>query len=150
LLIVLLLTWITTHIAFTSQHFFYCFYILLTTHLTDPDLGTPNESFGGPGKGKAGEKGSEYENKEPRGMILIISEDDNSNNPDDHGKGGVLQFDFDSPIDLKGTYSTCVVGDTEREQPMQLVIRVADWQGVFLIHNTHAHVPYPCRGRFAR
>ena len=38
----------------------------------DDDLGTPNETFGGPGIGEGGEAGSEYPNVEPIGNILII------------------------------------------------------------------------------
>ena len=67
----------------------------------DPDLGTPNEDFGGPGVGVAGKQGSPVENKFPRGNVVIISEDDNSSDPDDHVWGGTLLFTFDVPVDLK-------------------------------------------------
>ena len=67
----------------------------------DPDLGTPNEDFGGPGKGKAGKEGKPTENRFFQGNVVIISEDDDSSDPDDHGKGGTLLFTFDVPVDLK-------------------------------------------------
>lgn len=67
----------------------------------DVDLGAPNADFGGPGKGGAGKNGSEVANTESRGMILIISEDDNSNNPDDHRFGGYITFDFAEPMVLE-------------------------------------------------
>ena len=41
----------------------------------DPDLGTPNEDFGGPGIGAAGEAGSPFANVRPLGNLLIVAED---------------------------------------------------------------------------
>lgn len=49
----------------------------------DPDLGTPNEDFGGPGIGAGGESGKPYENSVSLGKILIITEDFDSTDPDD-------------------------------------------------------------------
>ena len=40
----------------------------------DKDLGSPNETFGGPGEGAGGEMGSTYENFATLGNILIIHE----------------------------------------------------------------------------
>ena len=37
------------------------------------NLGTPNETVGGPGKGAGGEKGEKFENTEDRGLVFIIS-----------------------------------------------------------------------------
>jgi hypothetical protein len=66
----------------------------------DFDLGTPHISFQGPGKGKAGKKGKLFQNSDPKGNILIISEDGDENNPDDNANGGFLVFQFSEPIYL--------------------------------------------------
>ncbi len=41
----------------------------------DWDLGSPNETCGGPGQGAGGEVGSPYENCDPLGKVLIIAAD---------------------------------------------------------------------------
>lgn len=61
------------------------------------DLGTPSQSFGGPGKGKGGKLGKLFANKVAHGNVLIISEDENASNPDDCTFGGTLNFRFDPP-----------------------------------------------------
>jgi hypothetical protein len=61
------------------------------------DLGSPNEGFGGPGRGTGGEEGQPGENRWPLGNILIISEDGNQDNPDDYYVGGILIFPFETP-----------------------------------------------------
>jgi len=67
----------------------------------DPDLGTPNEDFGGPGIGSGGESGAAGENNRAYGNLLIVAEDlcdrDGDglvDDPDDEAGGGVLKFDF--------------------------------------------------------
>lgn len=69
----------------------------------DPDLGSPNETFGGPGVGDDGESGQPNQNDTALGKILIIAEDlDVDNNglvidPDDADvAGATLEFDFSS------------------------------------------------------
>jgi hypothetical protein len=42
---------------------------------TDSDLGTPNETFGGPGHGVGGESGQQFENAVPLGNLVIVAED---------------------------------------------------------------------------
>lgn len=60
----------------------------------DPDLGTPNEIFGGPGVGAGGAAGPNA-NTLPKGNLLIVSEDLNSEEPDDADvPGATLSFDF--------------------------------------------------------
>ena len=59
----------------------------------DQDLGTPNAQYGGPGQGSGGQS-----NDKPLGNVLIISEDNDANDPDDNYNGGVLIFDFDNPV----------------------------------------------------
>ncbi len=61
----------------------------------DSDLGTPNRAFGGPGQGSGGSS-----NDVARGNILIVSEDADGSDPDDHQRGGTLIFRFDNPVML--------------------------------------------------
>ncbi len=68
----------------------------------DPDLGTPNETFGGPGVGLGGEIGAPFQNDTALGNILIVAEDlvDANNDglvddPDDADlRGQFVEFDF--------------------------------------------------------
>jgi len=67
----------------------------------DYDLGSPNETFGGPGVGEGGEMGQPYENNFDLGNIAIVGEnltdtspaDGNVDVPDD-ALDGVIEFDF--------------------------------------------------------
>jgi hypothetical protein len=67
----------------------------------DWDLGTPNEDFGGPGRGWGGEAGRPGENANPLGKVLILSEDGDQNDPDDDARGGTFVFTFDDPVDVE-------------------------------------------------
>lgn len=58
------------------------------------DLGTPNETFGGPGRGPGGEEGEPGQNKFEQHNILTISDGDRFN-PNDNGNGGTFIFTFD-------------------------------------------------------
>lgn len=63
----------------------------------DFDLGTPNEIFGGPGVSVDGEQPS---NDTDLGMVLIISEDLDSSDPDDsYVAGSNYEFDFNGYAD---------------------------------------------------
>ena len=66
----------------------------------DYDLASPNAAFGGPGVGSAGTADSIFPNDSPQGMILMISADENSGNPNDNGFGGILTFTFDPPLNI--------------------------------------------------
>ena len=68
----------------------------------DADLGSPNQSFGGPGVGAGGAAGRPGENSVPLGNVLIISEDGDTSDPDDNGSGGSLIFTFDHPVRVDG------------------------------------------------
>ena len=58
----------------------------------DDDLGTPSEFYGGPGES---EEGPQESNDTALGNILIISEDLDSNDPDDSNIAGTFyEFDF--------------------------------------------------------
>ena len=92
----------------------------------DFDLGTPNETFGGPGVGTGGEVGQPGENDTPLYNLLIAAEnfDDADGDglidvPDDRAHGAWFAFVFDTPA--------CVVGfdlvDIESgEAPMDVLL----------------------------
>ena len=63
----------------------------------DPDLGTPNSDFGGPGIGVGGEFSSPGRNGLPRGHVLMISQDADPSDPNDYKGGGTMDFVFDPP-----------------------------------------------------
>ena len=63
----------------------------------DDDLGTPNETFGGPGKGNGGEAGRIGENNTELGNVLIVSASGAINNYFD---GGTIVFNFDESVDI--------------------------------------------------
>jgi hypothetical protein len=67
----------------------------------DWDLGTPNETFGGPGRGSGGAAGQPGENRWPLENVLIITEDLDQRDPDDHYAGGTFIFRFDEPAKVK-------------------------------------------------
>lgn len=71
----------------------------------DLDLGTPNECYGGPGvaggpspSDPGGPCGSGATNDAPLGNVMIISEDGDSNDPDDDAGGGEVIWTFDYPV----------------------------------------------------
>ncbi len=75
----------------------------------DPDLGAPNQDFGGPGVGNGGAMGAAGENSMALGNLVIIAEnatdsdgDGLIDNPDDEAGGGTLTFDFDTPRYIVG------------------------------------------------
>ncbi|MCB1057370.1 MAG: choice-of-anchor A family protein, partial [Acidobacteria bacterium] len=66
----------------------------------DDDLGTPNEDFLGPGIGSGGAAGTDGENALSLYNLLILSEDGDSNDPDDNASGGTMVFEFDTAVEL--------------------------------------------------
>lgn len=68
----------------------------------DPDLGSPNQSFGGPGVGLAGQSGSPFQNATALGKVLVVADtitDSNGDglvdNPGDaEVQGARLELDF--------------------------------------------------------
>ncbi|MCC6168297.1 MAG: choice-of-anchor A family protein [Caldilineaceae bacterium] len=64
----------------------------------DPDLGSPHQDFGGPGRGIGGGSGKPGENRTPQGKVLIVAESNNPAMPDDAAGGGTLVFAFDYPV----------------------------------------------------
>ncbi|MEM1181715.1 MAG: SdrD B-like domain-containing protein [Acidobacteriota bacterium] len=66
----------------------------------DTDLGTPNETFGGPGIGGGGEAGQPNENRTFRGNVGIISANGDETNPNDNAGGGVITYAFDRDVDF--------------------------------------------------
>jgi len=75
----------------------------------DPDLGTPHKDFGGPGIGVGGQSGSQYVNNTALGKVLIITEDFDSNDPDDADlRGATFTFDF-SALKSVSVYSMYIM-----------------------------------------
>ena len=77
-----------------------------TAHPTggDTDLGTPNQYFGGPGRGVGGQPGMPGENRVPQGKVLVIPEnmvdvnrDGLVDGPDDNAAGGIIIIDWEVP-----------------------------------------------------
>ncbi len=66
----------------------------------DRDLGAPNRECpgGGPGRGEGGEPGEAGENCQALGLVMIISEDNDANDPDDECCGGMIRVDYDDPV----------------------------------------------------
>lgn len=66
----------------------------------DPDLGSPNQSCwpSGPGVGNGGKPSSAYKNCKAQGLVLIIQES-NKYAWDDNAHGGIITFDFATPVD---------------------------------------------------
>ena len=64
----------------------------------DPDLGAPNQDFGGPGVGEGGRLNRPGQNGTPLGKVLMIGETSNSALPDDNANGGKIFFNFDFPV----------------------------------------------------
>ena len=70
----------------------------------DWDLGTPNETFGGPGVGSGGESGQPGQNDASLGHLIVIADDivdgdmdDLVDQPSDEAGGGLIRFTFDVP-----------------------------------------------------
>jgi len=104
----------------------------------DYDLGTPNEDFGGPGKGNGGEKGEPGQNDEYLHEILIIAEnivDENGDglvdDPDDNGPGGFINVTFDSDVDI---YNITFVDSDETESNSS--IKTYDSKGTLVTTNS--------------
>jgi hypothetical protein len=90
----------------------------------DDDLGTPNETFGGPGVGEAGEAGQEFQNDTPLGNVAIVAEnlvgsntDGIVDDPDDADElGQLIEFSFDDLKHGVATVNDLTYMDVEREQ----------------------------------
>ena len=70
----------------------------------DPDLGTPNQDFSGPGVGAGGGLNKPGQNGLALGKLLILSEDNDAGDPDDNGGGGELVFTFDVGVRMDDVY----------------------------------------------
>jgi hypothetical protein len=89
----------------------------------DADLGTPHKSvLRGPGRGSAGRTGRPFQNVESLGKILIISEDGDSSDPDDAAHGGLLDFAFARPLDIRD------IGVLDNEEGVRILAVTVDGQ----------------------
>jgi hypothetical protein len=82
----------------------------------DTDLGTPNQSFGGPGVGRGGEVGQPYENPVALGNVLIVAEDLNGVLDDSADRDAFLELDFSLVGDGEVTVLGLTVMDIEKKQ----------------------------------
>jgi hypothetical protein len=95
----------------------------------DPDLGSPNLSCGGVGRGKGGEKGQPWENCEPLGNVLI-RQNWRYKDPNDDPSGGCMNFEFAS---TKATNISFGLLDIESSEPADIFVRTFEWNhDVFL------------------
>lgn len=69
----------------------------------DPDLGTPNQDFDGPGIGDGGGVNGAGPNMVRHGNILVISDGD-PGDPGDSDSGGTIIFTFDRPMKVGEVY----------------------------------------------
>lgn len=88
----------------------------------DTDLGSPNADFGGPGHGSGGRAGQPGENSQPQGMVMIVSEDGDSNDPDDRASGGELIFEFEYDANVS-TLAFLDVDDAPKNPTVKLYDR---------------------------
>ncbi|NEP76440.1 cadherin repeat domain-containing protein [Okeania sp. SIO2G5] len=71
-------------------------------------VSTPGHSYGAMIFDTANVTGGDYDladpniGNEPLNKVLILSEDGNSDNPDDNAKGGIFRFDFDELVGIHG------------------------------------------------
>ncbi|WP_282041287.1 hypothetical protein [Winogradskyella flava] len=92
----------------------------------DYDIGTPNESYGGPGIGNGGAS-----NDTALGNVLILSEDLDSNDPDDIFEVGA-SFYFDFSANANVTLHTFDILDIE-ESSNPTVVALYDLDGNILL-----------------
>lgn len=88
----------------------------------DDDLGTPNNTYGGPGVGVGGEDGSDYANANALGNLLIVHQfcNDLDNlpvaNPRNYAAGSVITFTFPTNV----TITEMTVIDIEPHEQFEL------------------------------
>lgn len=64
----------------------------------DPDLGSPNESCGGPGKGAGGASGTKYQNCEPLGNVIFVQQNNTASADNLEGRRSTLIFRFNGTV----------------------------------------------------
>ena len=99
----------------------------------DPDLGTPNQDFDGPGIGSGGGADSPGANYIPQGKVLILSEDGDASDPDDDAQGGTITFEWDEPVRIN---HICVLDIDAGESGSVVITYDADGNelGVYELH----------------
>lgn len=98
----------------------------------DTDLGTPHESFGGPGVGSGGLAGKPYQNAQALGNVLIVDED-LKGEPDDAAKGRTyLKLNFGGLRDGTATIVQLTVIDIEESQRKCASVELFDPAGRLL------------------
>ncbi len=94
----------------------------------DFDLGTPNENYGGPGRGNGGTNPA-GRNDQALGNILILAErvtdndgDGRVDNPDDDAAGGWMNFAFETPVSV----SSVALVDLDDNANNDIILTYAD------------------------
>ncbi|MFQ5598950.1 MAG: hypothetical protein ACE5G2_00190 [Candidatus Krumholzibacteriia bacterium] len=120
----------------------------------DVDLGTPNEDFGGPGKGNGGEEGEDGENADALGHLFVIADneiDDDGDGlvdvPEDEADGGMMRFDFSH----EGYLSLTIIDvDEDEDEPVLRLYRsgalVGTVTGESLGNNSAQHLDLTAYG----
>jgi len=120
----------------------------------DLDLGTPNQDFGGPGKGKGGEAGAEGENHTAFENLIIIAENDADDDgdglvdePDDESGGGTVWLHFSH----SGRLSFAIVDvDKDEDEPRVHLYKdghhVGEVEGESLGDNSVLHLDLAAHG----
>jgi hypothetical protein len=86
-------------------------------HWEDVDLGTPNQKFGGKGKGKGGESGSFVNNMALGNIVVIQNFRQFGTVPNDDDGPGNISFDFSSVKGgIQATSLTVLDVETAREK----------------------------------
>ncbi len=111
----------------------------------DPDLGTPNEEFAGPGVGAGGSAAGEAPNDRGLGMIAIVAKDlidDNGDglidDPDDQGaQHSTFEIDFSSVGSVTVSELTIIdVEDHERAAEIEFVQADDSVAGIIVLPKT--------------
>lgn len=109
----------------------------------DPDLGTPNADFGGPGIGTGGAAGSGGENSQSWGNLIICQEhlvdannDGRVDDPDDEAGGCTITFDFDFVADLEYIVFVDIDSETVDYDAFEFGVLMGGDEGVDLGNNS--------------
>jgi hypothetical protein len=86
----------------------------------DPDLNTPNESCGGPGKGVGGANGTKTQNCVPLGNIIFVQQNNTASADNYEGKKSTLIFRFNGTAVIMHSLTLL---DADGTVPIQIMVR---------------------------
>lgn len=90
----------------------------------DLDLGSPNESCEGPGKGLGGQVGSKYENCEPLGNVVFVQQSNTASADNLEGSRSTLIFRFNDTV----TLHRFKILDVDGPHAVQTAVRLISWR----------------------